>query len=416
VSSSTGVTTTDNNEPPSGTNFSATTNRLSINGSTYDNAGNQTYYAPYTLTYDAENRLTLVEIEAADQAAFAYDGDGRRVTRWLAGGSGTTTYFIYDIAGRLAAEYSDGEPGDSGRSWVFTDMLGSVRAVTDDAGAVTECYDYLPFGWMLTEDENGRDGVGCYPDSPTSYTSEVGEKFTGQIREPVDLDYFIARYYSAGQGRFAGPDFLSGWREDVQSWNRYSYARNNPNKYIDPSGLRYIVCDYYQGCGQQFELLDLEFEWWLLVNNYTLGQGEVLRRGEPVYLYFWDGPDETTPLDDIIPDDSIIEYTGFDVALFINEIYASARSLFSDILRATVKPRTTLHLPDNARIFHSSDDAFRHLQRNHGIEPRLASERLHKIKADHGLGGRDVLIDRTGNVYHPVSKELLGSLTQGGAR
>jgi RHS repeat-associated protein len=160
------------------------------------------------------------------------------VTRWLAGGSGTTTYFIYDIAGRLAAEYSDGEPGDSGRSWVFTDMLGSVRAVTDDTGTVTECYDYLPFGWMLTEDENGRDGVGCYPDSPTSYTSEVGEKFTGQIREPVDLDYFIARYYSAGQGRFTSADlpFMDQWEEDPRSWNLYVYARNNPFLFVDPTG------------------------------------------------------------------------------------------------------------------------------------------------------------------------------------
>jgi RHS repeat-associated protein len=117
-------------------------------------------------------------------------------------------------------------------------MLGSVRTVTDDSGAVTECYDYLPFGWMLTEDENDRDEMGCYPDSPTSYTSEVGEKFTGQIREPVDLDYFIARYYSSGQGRFTSADlpFMDQWEADPGSWNLYAYARNNPFVYIDRTG------------------------------------------------------------------------------------------------------------------------------------------------------------------------------------
>jgi RHS repeat-associated protein len=96
---------------------------------------------------------------------------------------------------------------------------------------------------MLTEDENDRDEVGCYPDSPTSYTSEVGEKFTGQIREPVDLDYFIARYYSAGQGRFTGPDlpFADQWADDPQSWNLYAYVRNSPLFLIDPSG-RGTVC------------------------------------------------------------------------------------------------------------------------------------------------------------------------------
>jgi RHS repeat-associated protein len=189
------------------------------------------------------------------------------VTRWLAGGSGTTTYFIYDIAGRLAAEYSDGEPGDSGRSWVFTDMLGSVRAVTDDTGTVTECYDYLPFGWMLTEDENGRDGVGCYPDSPTSYTSEVGEKFTGQIREPVDLDYFIARYYSAGQGRFTSADlpFMDQWEEDPRSWNLYVYARNNPFLFVDPTGQEIWCVEAWEpttGNAGECHTDDIDFSSW----------------------------------------------------------------------------------------------------------------------------------------------------------
>jgi RHS repeat-associated protein len=53
------------------------------------------------------------------------------------------------------------------------------------------------------------------------------------------LDYFGARYFSGGQGRFTSPDPLlnSGRPDDPQSWNRYAYVGNNPLRYVDPLGL-----------------------------------------------------------------------------------------------------------------------------------------------------------------------------------
>src|SRR5690349_19812915 len=44
------------------------------------------------------------------------------------------------------------------------------------------------------------------------------------------LDYFLARYYSGAQGRFTSPDkpFADQYFEDPQSWNLYTYVRNNP--------------------------------------------------------------------------------------------------------------------------------------------------------------------------------------------
>jgi RHS repeat-associated protein len=56
----------------------------------------------------------------------------------------------------------------------------------------------------------------------------------------VGLDYFEARYFSSAQGRFTSPDPITvtpGRVADPQQLNLYAYARNNPLKYVDPTGM-----------------------------------------------------------------------------------------------------------------------------------------------------------------------------------
>ena len=52
------------------------------------------------------------------------------------------------------------------------------------------------------------------------------------------LDYFGARYFSAAMGRFTSPDvpLLDQDPADPQSWNLYSYVRNNPLIFTDLTG------------------------------------------------------------------------------------------------------------------------------------------------------------------------------------
>jgi RHS repeat-associated protein len=67
----------------------------------------------------------------------------------------------------------------------------------------------------------------------------VRSRSTGKERDAeTGLDYFGARYLSSAQGRFTSPDLpLYAQRPgDPQSWNLYSYTRNNPLRYIDPDG------------------------------------------------------------------------------------------------------------------------------------------------------------------------------------
>ena len=72
-------------------------------------------------------------------------------------------------------------------------------------------------------------------------------------------DYFGARYYASSMGRFMSPDpysairikqgmeagglpveaaesFFNGFLEDPQKWNQYTYALNNPLRFVDPTG------------------------------------------------------------------------------------------------------------------------------------------------------------------------------------
>jgi len=103
------------------------------------------------------------------------------------------------------------------------DALGSVRAITDQTGAVLERHDYLPFG----EEWNPP-------------PSAAPRKFTGKERDAeTGFDYFGARYLSATTGRFTTTDPAYTLGEnliDPQRWNRYAYVRNNPLRFIDPDG------------------------------------------------------------------------------------------------------------------------------------------------------------------------------------
>ena len=74
---------------------------------------------------------------------------------------------------------------------------------------------------------------------PIPWVWAVEQRFTGKEREAeTGLDYFGARYMSSAQGRFTSPDmpFADQRPQAPQSWNMYTYGRNNPMLYVDPSG------------------------------------------------------------------------------------------------------------------------------------------------------------------------------------
>ncbi|MEW5976650.1 MAG: RHS repeat-associated core domain-containing protein [Acidobacteriota bacterium] len=155
--------------------------------------------------------------------------------------NGVTTVFVYNGQGQLAAEYSSqAAAGPGGTSYVMADHLGSTRLVTKADGTVRGRHDYLPFGEEIGTSYGGRSAIAGYG------AIDLRHKFTQKERDSEsNLDYFGARYFSGAQGRFSSADapFADQRPNDPQSWSLYAYTRNNPLRFVDPSGRECVALD-----------------------------------------------------------------------------------------------------------------------------------------------------------------------------
>ena len=211
--------------------------------------GASTQAVPCSATYALNTQVTLTAVPDA----------GSNFSGWFGGGcSGTGTCQVtLNNAKVVMALFGKSASGFT-VSYYHADRIGSVRAMTDAAGAlVGPRHDYGAFG----EDTQPLSG------NPMRFGGKELDAETG-------LHYFEARYYGQTWGRFTQVDPLSGWTSDPQSWNKYAYARNNPLKYVDPTGLRYSVgISGFSSTGAIAQTVtgftDDGFVTWLVSNGYT---------------------------------------------------------------------------------------------------------------------------------------------------
>jgi RHS repeat-associated protein len=107
----------------------------------------------------------------------------------------------------------------------FTDALGSVTSLTNNAGSLTSRSDYDAFGLQ----------TGNASSNSIGYTGQRLDNETGLMALGNG-----ERYYSPTYARFIQQDSFSGNGSMPQSLNRFAYSHNNPNKFTDPSGHKVV--------------------------------------------------------------------------------------------------------------------------------------------------------------------------------
>jgi RHS repeat-associated protein len=96
----------------------------------------------------------------------------------------------------------------------------------------------MKFHHLLTMLEVNRDQYTAFGEiREKSGVTETKYRYTGQLAQDVlGLDYYVARWYDPYLNRWIQPDSIIPDSNDPHSWDRYSYVRNNPIKFTDPSG------------------------------------------------------------------------------------------------------------------------------------------------------------------------------------
>ncbi|HLK47666.1 MAG TPA: RHS repeat-associated core domain-containing protein [Bryobacteraceae bacterium] len=212
-----------------------------LTSDSYDAAGNTISSDGTANVFDFENRLIR-----RGNVSIVYDGDGNRVSETV--GGTTTNYLIDDqtptgYAQVIAEAGSDG----SSRTYVYGlerisqhqfssnatitsfyvyDGHGSVRALADGNGVITDTYDYDAFGNLISQ-----------TGATVNHFLFAGEQFDPAL----GIYYNRARYYDERRGRFWSMDPFEGNPRDPESLHKYLYAGANPVNRRDPSGNEDII-------------------------------------------------------------------------------------------------------------------------------------------------------------------------------
>lgn len=220
-----------------------TINIIGTAGFANDTAGNMTSDSFHSYQFDAENNL--ISVDGGTTASYTYDALNQRVRIDNAQGSHE---FTYDFAGRRIGTWDASNNytfqgqiwwgsnpfayRDSDGSTYFqqADWVGTQRVLTNYAGSVASLYTSRPWGEAYAT--TGKD------DNISHYAGLEQSENTGILHAQY-------RDYNSSLGRWLSPDSYAGsydWT-NPQTFNRFTYAGNQPGFLIDPSGLK-------EDCGQ----------------------------------------------------------------------------------------------------------------------------------------------------------------------
>ena len=216
-----------------------------------DANGNTLTSGGKSYTYDFLDRL----VTANGGTTLTYDGDGSRVAR---NASGVATRYLIDdqtpvgftevaeevVAGLVTRRYAYGMNRISqtlgpNTSYYLYDGGGSVRALADGGGIVTDTFTFDAFGDLIARSGNTPNDM--------LYRGQ-------QIDSELGLYYLRTRWYNSLTGRFLTADkyeldgkllccqaarveaIITGGPAALASHHLFSYANHDPVNWLDRSG------------------------------------------------------------------------------------------------------------------------------------------------------------------------------------
>ncbi len=220
---------------------------------TYDANGSMITGAGRTTAWTSFNKpQNIADSATGNWTSFVYGPDrGRIQQNAQTNGITTTTDYVgssYERRSRLnepdelvhyiragggtVAIYTEVDDGNSltdKTRYLHKDHLGSVESITDEQGVVTEHLSY---------DAHGKRRQSDWAAGTPAIPNETPRGFTGHEHlDGVGLIHMNGRVYDPTLGRFLSADPHVQAPSDTQSFNRYTYVKNNPLSYTDPSGF-----------------------------------------------------------------------------------------------------------------------------------------------------------------------------------
>lgn len=225
----------------------------------YDSGGNMLSGGGKTISYTAFNKPDRIQGTSAT-VDFVYGPDrallkqvtttsGKITSKISLGGyeyldiqknGQTTIKERFRITGDVVVSFENGDATSPNEEHLFMDGMGSVVAVAHGLGGVTERYRYDPWGrprkdvdWTAISDAAWFGMERAEKATSKGYTGH-------EMLDDVGIIHMGGRIYDPTISRFLSADPVIKGLDQVESYNRYSYALNNPMSITDPSGYSWL--------------------------------------------------------------------------------------------------------------------------------------------------------------------------------